>query len=129
MNYSMFNFEKELLEIYNSEIQKCKNEDLVNFLKTERERILHNVRYRNGEFPKGSIPKMKKYRTNYNFANDIKVKKAFISLLAYYHNTAIISPITKEKIDYKIKSFYKKVGKQINSLNRLYNRNDFGVVS
>lgn len=135
MNYSMFNFEKELLEIYNSEIQRCDDEDVLALLKMERERILYNVRYRNGEYGMYR-PELEKFKSTHpNLSNrrrlslQVIARKKFMKILAYHYNTANISTETKEKLDIKLHSLYKKVGKQINSLNKLYNRNDFGVVS
>ena len=109
----------EMINLYSNEIIINKDEDLVNFIMNEREKINHIKKMNQGVYKGKSAPSAWNYFTGYSDGKTVSVIKRYIPFMSshYYHNKSL-SPETVEYIDSKIKSTYNLGKKLINKLNK-----------
>ena len=112
--------QEEMINLYSNEIITNKDEDMVNFIMNEREKIYHIKRINQGVYKGKSAPSAWNYFTGYSDGKTVSVIKRYISMMSYYHNTSsqTLSPETIEYIDSKIKSTYNLGKKLIKKLNK-----------
>ena len=109
----MEQYQKEIIDILEVEINKCKDENYTNFLRNEIERYFHR------EFIKEMecifyIPPMNKLPVKGNIQTRINYLKNLQHLYLYhYKNNKGISFKTIIQLDKNINSTYKKIGKLI----------------
>ena len=113
------NVRVEILNLYDNEISTNKNEDRVNFIKNEREKILHLEKMDSGFFKGKIAPSAWNYFTGYSDGETLSVVKWYMSFMAYHFKTnESLLPQTLEYIDYKIGTSYNLGKKLIKKLNK-----------
>jgi hypothetical protein len=121
--------QEEMINLYSNEVMINKDEDLINFIMNEREKINHIKKMNQGVYKGKSAPSAWNYFTGYSDGKTVSVIKKYISLMSYYYNTnQTLSPETIEYIDSKIKATYNLGKKLIKKLNKRQDRlNNFEI--
>ena len=112
--------QEEMINLYSNEIITNKDEDLVNFIMNEREKINHIKKINKGLFKGKVAPSAWNYFTGYSDGKAVSVIKRYNSLMSYYHHNTdqTLSPETVDYIDSKIKVTYNLGKKLIKKLNK-----------
>ena len=117
----MEQYQKEIINIIEVEINISKNENYINFLRNEIERYYHKEHMKEMEIQQYPPP-MNKLPVNGSIQTRINYLKNLQYLYLYhYNNNKNISGITIEMLDKKINSTYKKIGKLIKKKDKFVN--------
>ena len=116
--------QEEMINLYSNEVMTNKDEDLVNFIMNEREKINHIKKMNQGVYKGKVTPSAWNYFTGYSDGKTVSVIKRYIPLMSRHHhnNDKSLSPETIEYIDSKIKSTYNLGKKLIKKLNKRQER-------
>jgi hypothetical protein len=121
----------EMINLYSNEIITNKDEELIDFIMNEREKIVHIKKVNQGVYKGKILPSAWNYFTGYSDGKTVSVIKRYIPLMSYYYNTdETLSPETIEYIDSKIKATYnlgKKLIKKLNKRQDKFNPNNHGT--
>jgi len=117
----MEQYQREIINIIEVEINVSKDENYINFLRNEIERYYHRELIKKMEsrlYP----PPMNKLPVNGSIKTRINYLKSLQYLYLYhYNNNKNISNATIEMLDKKINSTYKKIGKLIKKKDKFIN--------
>ena len=110
---------EEIVNLYDDKLSNSEDEELNDFIKTEKEKILHNFKINEGYYKGRKLPRAWDYLTGYNDGKKIVIMKKFNSFFAFHYKTnKSLSPETLVYIDSKIKVVYNHARKLINKLNK-----------